>query len=166
MIYKGYNVELPLPAPQFSLYQVDCLTMQLTKPARHSSARVMTWGQTLRQQQTNAGVPRGHAGGYDNGHPPPPYGSYGAGPSASARYTADHPVMRHLTDMMEGIGVHNRRTSEMQENLVRIDQRTSAIQQQIDANEQYIQETWKMVSSAQDEAHEYYRYQGFFDPEA
>ena len=27
MIYAGYNVELPLPALQFSLYQVESLTM-------------------------------------------------------------------------------------------------------------------------------------------
>jgi len=34
MIYRGHNVEFPLPAPQFSLYQVEELTMQLTEPAR------------------------------------------------------------------------------------------------------------------------------------
>ena len=68
--------------------------------------------------------------------------------------------------MMQGLGVHDRRTGEMQENLTRIQQQTVAMQQQLDANERYIRETWAMASNAQDEAHEYYRYQGFYDPEA
>ena len=66
MIYEGYNVELPLPAPQFSLYQVEELTMQLTDPARHSSTGVMTRAQIQRQKDVATGVPR----------VPAPQGSY------------------------------------------------------------------------------------------
>ena len=58
MIYVGYNVELPFLAPQFILYQVDRLTMQLTEPARRSTTGVMTRAQIQRKQQATAGVPR------------------------------------------------------------------------------------------------------------
>ena len=106
----------------------------------------------------------GYHGGYDYGHPPPPppYGSYGAGPSSSVRYTADHPIMRQLNDMMQGLDVHDHHTKEMQGNLARINQQTAAIQQQLDAHEPYIHETWAMTSNAQDEANKFYKYHGYY----
>ncbi|KAJ1253814.1 hypothetical protein BS78_K180600 [Paspalum vaginatum] len=49
MTYRGCDVELPLPAPQFKLYSVRTLTVQLEpapapepEPARNSVAGVMT----------------------------------------------------------------------------------------------------------------------------
>ncbi|KAJ1253593.1 hypothetical protein BS78_K230600 [Paspalum vaginatum] len=52
MTYRGCDVELPLPAPQFKLYSVRTLTVQLEpapapepEPARNSVARVMTRAQ-------------------------------------------------------------------------------------------------------------------------
>ena len=68
--------------------------------------------------------------------------------------------------MMQGMDVHDRRTLEMHENLDRINQQNAAMQQQMDATERYIWETWAMASNAQNEAHEYYKYQGFYDPDA
>ena len=59
MIYKGYNFEVPLPAPQFKIYHVDTLSMPLEsvleeeplEEPRLSVARVMTRAQRRAAQE-------------------------------------------------------------------------------------------------------------------
>ncbi|WVZ97251.1 hypothetical protein U9M48_042801, partial [Paspalum notatum var. saurae] len=54
MIFRGSDFELPLPAPQYKLYSVRTLTMQLEskpEPGRNSISRVMTRAQRRRAEE-------------------------------------------------------------------------------------------------------------------
>ncbi|RLN35153.1 hypothetical protein C2845_PM03G21540 [Panicum miliaceum] len=124
MTYPRYDSEIELPCPSLSLYSVKRLLLQMQKkePARHSVVGPVTRGRTRRnaQQQDQAGpsgtshmnfeetydyyTQGGSSTAEDTAEHEEPYypagmqDSYGpqAGPSSSARFGYEDPVMRRI----------------------------------------------------------------------
>lgn len=161
MRYPGYQEEFELPCPALHLSAVKMLTlpMQKKEPARHSVAGPMTRSRSKRAREEEAGTSAqpqttqpqpglapspnpystggytygSYAGGYqDTNQGTQSYGPQ-VGPSSSARFASHDPYLRHL--------------SYLEARVETMDEHQTIMQEQLEQNNVWTQETHGMVTS-------------------